>query len=105
MVAAFEAEYARRFSFLMPDKTIIAEAVSVEVTGAQEDLGSAPPIQAPAHGAARIRMFTAGAWAEVDLFPRATLRSGQAVNSPAIIAEDLATTVVEPGWQAVVTDR
>ena len=105
MIAAFEAEYARRFSFLMPDKTIIAEAVSVEVTGAQEDLGSTPPIQAPADGAARIRMFTGGAWAEVDLFPRASLRSGQAVDGPAIIAEDLATTVVEPGWQAVVTDR
>jgi 5-oxoprolinase (ATP-hydrolysing) len=27
------------------------------------------------------------------------------VDGPAIIAEDLATTVVEPGWQAVVTDR
>ena len=50
-------------------------------------------------------MFTAGAWAEVDLFPRAALRSGQAVDGPAIIAEDLATTVVEPGWRAVVTDR
>ena len=34
MTAAFETEYARRFSFLMPGKTIIAEAVSVEVTGA-----------------------------------------------------------------------
>ena len=50
-------------------------------------------------------MFTAGAWAEVDLFPRAALQPGQAVDGPAIIAEDLATTVVEPGWQAVVTDR
>ena len=38
MTTAFEAEYARRFSFLMPGKTIIAEAVSVEVTGAQESL-------------------------------------------------------------------
>ena len=33
MTAAFEAEYTRRFSFLMPGKTILAEAVSVEVTG------------------------------------------------------------------------
>jgi 5-oxoprolinase (ATP-hydrolysing) len=41
----------------------------------------------------------------VDLFPRAALRGGQAVDGPAIIAEDLATTVVEPGWRAVVTDR
>ena len=121
MTAAFEAEYARRFSFLMPDKTIIAEAVSVEVTGAQENLpadttirsaesSAGPGGQPPGTPRGRaepvpVRMFTGGAWAEVDLFPRAALRSGQAVDGPAVIAEDLATTVVEPGWRAVVTDR
>jgi 5-oxoprolinase (ATP-hydrolysing) len=41
----------------------------------------------------------------VDLYARAALRPGHAVDGPAIIAEDLATTVVEPGWQAVVTAR
>ncbi len=41
MTRAFETEYTRRFSFLMPDKTILVEAVSVEVMGAQEQL-SAP---------------------------------------------------------------
>jgi 5-oxoprolinase (ATP-hydrolysing) len=121
MTAAFEAEYARRFSFLMPDKTIIAEAVSVEVTGAQETLPADPTIRSAESSAGpggqppgtprgraepvQVRMFTAGAWGGVDLFPRAALRSGQAVDGPAIIAEDLATTVVEPGWRAVVTDR
>ena len=50
-------------------------------------------------------MFTNGAWAQVDLFSRAALRPGHAVDGPAVIAEDLATTVVEPGWQAVVSDR
>src|SRR5580693_5547892 len=131
MTAAFEAEYTRRFSFLMPDKTIIAEAVSVEVTGAQENLAADPTARSapgsvrpggpsaprghpgphgpgtPRGGAepVKVRMFTAGAWAEVDLFPRAALRGGQAVDGPAVIAEDLATTVVEPGWRAVVTDR
>jgi 5-oxoprolinase (ATP-hydrolysing) len=50
-------------------------------------------------------MFTGGAWAEVDLFPRAGLRPGHAIDGPAIVTEELATTVVEPGWQAVVTDR
>ena len=54
---------------------------------------------------ARVRMFTGRAWAEVDLFPRAGLRPGHAVDGPAIITEELATTVVEPGWQAVVTGR
>ncbi len=38
MTSAFEAEYARRFSFLMRDKPVIVEAVSVEVTGGQEAL-------------------------------------------------------------------
>jgi 5-oxoprolinase (ATP-hydrolysing) len=108
MTSAFEASYARRFSFLMPDKTIIAEAVSVEVTGAQENLAAdTTDRSAQEEGAEpeRVRMFTRGAWAAVDLFMRADLKPGQAVDGPAIIAEELATTVVEPGWRAVVTDR
>jgi 5-oxoprolinase (ATP-hydrolysing) len=139
MTKAFEAEYARRFSFLMPGKPIITEAVSVEVTGAQESSvglgGTTPPNPrlsssswgdpsprtplgkdpsprtplgkdpSPRTPLGPVRMFTNDAWSEVDLFRRADLRPGQAVDGPAIIAEDLATTVVEAGWQAVVTDR
>ena len=132
MTAAFEAEYSRRFSFLMPDKPVIVEAVSVEVTGTQpryEDAddparsdsidpgGTTPPKPPPLTGGnrpprtpaagppARVPMFTQGAWAEVDLFERARLRPGHAVDGPAVITEELATTVVEPGWQAVVTAR
>ena len=37
MTAAFEAEYSRRFSFLMRDKPVIVEAVSVEVTAARQE--------------------------------------------------------------------
>ena len=126
MTRSFEAEYARRFAFLMRDKPILVEAVSVEVTGAQEELdegettarsdnketarpgsagrGGRPP-RTPPRSTARVRMFTGGAWAKVDLHARAALRPGHAVDGPAIIAEDLATTVVERGWQAVVTAR
>jgi 5-oxoprolinase (ATP-hydrolysing) len=50
-------------------------------------------------------MFAAGEWARAPLFRRAALRAGQTVDGPAIIAEELATTVVEPGWRAAVTDR
>jgi 5-oxoprolinase (ATP-hydrolysing) len=116
MTRAFEAEYSRRFSFLMRDKPVIAEAVSVEVTGKQDELGpsadttarSAREDKAPPRrlvSDARVPMFAAGAWAQVDLFPRAGLRPGHAVDGPAIIAEEFATTVVEPGWQAVVSER
>src|SRR6266567_3266325 len=117
MTAAFEAEYSRRFSFLMRDKPIVVEAVSVEAVsveagGAQEEYEDADTSarsdqddQARPDSDTRVRMFTGGAWAEVDLFPRAGLRPGHAVGGPAIITEELATTVVEPGWQAVVTGR
>jgi 5-oxoprolinase (ATP-hydrolysing) len=108
MTRTFEAEYARRFAFLMPDKTIVAEAVSVEVTGAaQQEAAWEPEASTTARSARKdkVRMFANGAWSDVDLFPRAGLQPGQAVRGPAIIAEDLATTVVEPGWQAVVTGR
>ena len=112
MTAAFEAEYSRRFSFLMRDKPVIVEAVSVEVTAArQEPDGDAdtPPRsdsekERPV-SSARVPMFTGGGWAQVDLFPRAGLRPGHAVDGPAVITEELATTVVEPGWRAVVSDR
>jgi 5-oxoprolinase (ATP-hydrolysing) len=112
MTAAFEAEYSRRFSFLMPDKPIIVEAVSVEVTGASQEPSpdaattarSDKEKQAPASDA-RVPMFTSGAWAQVDLYPRADLRPGHAIDGPAIITEELATTVIEPDWQAVVSDR
>ena len=106
MTAAFETEYTRRFSFLMPGKTILAEAVSVEVTGTAHDADTtARSAGLKDAGPVRVRMFTAGSWAEVDLHQRAALTPGQAVDGPAIIAEQLATTVVEPGWQALVTGR
>ena len=68
MTAAFEAEYSRRFSFLMRDKPVIVEAVSVEVTGAQEEYqdGDHPTRSDPEDhkrpdSPARVRMFTGGA--------------------------------------------
>src|SRR5579863_5163402 len=108
MTRAFEREYARRFAFLMPGKTIVVEAVSVEVTGAPENLAADTTVRSAAQKnkaePERVRMFTAGSWAEVDLHARTGLQPGAAVTGPAIIAEELATTVVEPGWQATVSD-
>jgi 5-oxoprolinase (ATP-hydrolysing) len=106
MTAAFEAEYSRRFSFLMPDKPVLTEAVSVEVTGAQERYEDTEnPLRSAHKDPERVRMFTGGTWAEVDLYERSGLRPGHAIDGPAIVTEELATTVVEPGWRAVVTDR
>jgi len=111
MVQAFEAAYRQRFSFLMRDKAIAVEAVSVELTGPPEPLAGAPGEVGPGPAAAgprpvgRVPMFVSGSWADVDLFRRGDLRPGHVARGPVIIVEDLATTVVEPGWQAAVTGR
>jgi 5-oxoprolinase (ATP-hydrolysing) len=109
LVRAFEAAYRQQFSFLMPDKPVLLEAVSVEVTAAPEpvaaSLAARPASADGGAAAARVPMFTGGRWAEVDLVPRSGLRPGAVLAGPAIIAEDFATTVVEPGWQAELTGQ
>jgi 5-oxoprolinase (ATP-hydrolysing) len=107
----FEAAYRQRFSFLMQGKALVVEAVSVEAVVA----GDAPtePRQAlhavrdlHACGAVRetVAMYSGGKWVNAALVLREDLRPGDMVMGPAIIAEKNATTVIEPGWQASVTE-
>ncbi|HEX9435234.1 MAG TPA: hydantoinase B/oxoprolinase family protein, partial [Burkholderiales bacterium] len=104
MVADFEAAYRKQFSFLMPGRALVAEAVSVEAIApgdAPKEQPSnrqkaTPPVQT-------VRIFTAGAWHEAPLYRREQLGAGQRIEGPAIIAEANATTVVEPQWRASVT--
>src|SRR5262249_9127326 len=51
-----------------------------------------------------VRMFSGGRWHEAPLYRRESLGAGQRIDGPAIIAEANATTVVEPEWQASVTE-
>jgi 5-oxoprolinase (ATP-hydrolysing) len=153
MTESFERAYMTRFSFLMPDKPIVVEAVSVEAVSVEAGVAGrpavspAPAVPAPAvpalpvpasqaarlqdgvhecaigaaiatpmahsygqpgeagapEAAEHVQLFAVGEWATVPLYRRDALWPGQAVEGPAIIAEDLATTVVEPGWHAAVT--
>ena len=109
--AAFEAAYRQRFAFLMPGKALVVEAVSVEAVIEGDTTQEAThalhaprevPVRAP------VRMFTAGldgvsCWHEAYLVAREDLRPGDRIHGPAVIAEQNATTVIEPGWQAQVT--
>jgi 5-oxoprolinase (ATP-hydrolysing) len=108
MVAEFEAAYRQRFSFLMPDREVVVEAVSVEAMGTSgvpvERPGDRPRRDGALAPAARVRAFVSGAWTEVNLYRREAMRPGDVVAGPAIISEDNATTVVEPGWRTTLND-
>jgi len=112
ITVSFEAAYRQRFAFLMQGKGLVVEAVSVEAVVP----GDAPeePCHAlqPAREVPRrstVRMYTGGtdgvaAWHDAALVVREDLRPGDVIPGPAIIAEKNATTIVEPGWEAQLTD-
>jgi 5-oxoprolinase (ATP-hydrolysing) len=104
--AAFEAAYLRRFAFVMPNKALVVEAVSVEVILAGEQtpepmLPLAPLRAMPPH--TWTRMYLHGAWQESALVRREDMQAGDSVMGPAVVVERHATTVIEPGWQAKLT--
>jgi 5-oxoprolinase (ATP-hydrolysing) len=111
LVAGFEAAYRQRYAFLMQGKGLVVEAVSVEAVVA----GDAP--DEPRHALhpvrevprkSSVRMYSAGldglaAWHDAALVVREDMRPGDVLPGPAIIAEQNATTIVEPGWEAQLT--
>jgi len=106
----FEAAYRQRFSFLMQGKGLIVEAVSVEAVIAgdapsepRHKLHAPRDLRASGAVAEMVRMYSGGQWLDAVLVVRESLRPGDIIAGPAIIAEQNATTVVEPGWQAGVT--
>ena len=106
-MAGFEAAYRQRFAFLMRGKRMMVEAVSVEAVVP----GDAPAEPRHAVHAARARCRAAKRCACTRAGSGTTRRwwcartCGPATSSPgpAIIAEQNATTVVEPGWEAQLT--
>ncbi|MEV6318187.1 hydantoinase B/oxoprolinase family protein [Streptomyces sp. NPDC051776] len=109
----FVTAHRSRYAFTM-DKPLVAEAVSVEAVGSSGDTATyaveLPPREgesgpAEARPAATVRMFSEGRWQDTRLHERAHLRAGDQVTGPAIVAEDDATTVVEPGWRATAREH
>lgn len=98
---AFETAHRQRYGFAMAGKPLVAEAVSVEVIGSTataDDPELAPePRRAPLRPLATL--------SGTPVFDRTALRPGDRIDGPAILRETNATTVVEAGWRAEVTNR
>ena len=100
----FEVAYRQRYGFVMPDKDMVIEAAAVEAVGKMDDVDLPPVDQEETIGAAQpqthVSTYMAGEDRSTGVFDRDLLRPGHEVPGPAIIREQTATTVVEPGWQA-----
>ena len=100
---AFEKAYQQRFAFLMANKPLMVEAVSVEVLLKGEALAEQVHALHPLRNLPQrdtVKVYANGEWRDAALVVREDLRPGDLLQGPAIIAEKNATTVIEPGWQA-----
>jgi 5-oxoprolinase (ATP-hydrolysing) len=106
----FEIEHKSRYGFIELDKTLIIESISVEVIQKmdtpEESLvtRSRAENQIPAP-VEIVRMFTADKWHDTPVYRREDLQPGDVINGSAIIVEKISTIIVEPFWQARLTER
>ncbi len=108
MQQVFTAQYLERYSFLMPDRQLVVEAVSVEAIGrgnADRGFTDPPPASGKPSPATTVKIHAGGLWHDAPVHVRDRLESGSRIDGPALIVDDNATTVVEAGWQAQVTAR
>jgi 5-oxoprolinase (ATP-hydrolysing) len=109
IVAEFERRYLSQYGFRMPGRALVIEAVAVEAIGRAAAALATSQASAPREGALRPikvnRIYTGGAFHDAGVFAREDLRAGDAIDGPAILREANATTVIEPGWRAVLSAR
>ncbi|UTW56372.1 hydantoinase B/oxoprolinase family protein [Kordiimonas sp. SCSIO 12610] len=106
MITSFEAQHKKQFGFIESGQTIIAEAMEVETIGgsAQNALG----LTADGHeteASQHLSTFMNGENVSAAVYNRHTLKPNHFIKGPAVITENGGTTIVEPGWHAVVDKK
>ncbi|MHA1599592.1 MAG: hydantoinase/oxoprolinase family protein, partial [Alphaproteobacteria bacterium] len=109
MITTFEDAHRQRYGFIMSEKALLVEAISVEVVGGTDTIEDPVlPVterQEPLAPTAYVQMYAQDKWRETPVYVRESLRPGDQIDGPSIIIEPTSTTVLEPGWQARLSER
>ena len=104
MKADFEAGYLERFGFIMKEKSVIVESLSVEAIGqaacslsttSNDDNFPGPRGEA----ISRELLFFNNETVQVEIYERSQLKENQTLQGPVIILDHTGTNIVAPGWQ------
>ena len=100
--ASFEIQHKQLFGFIYPEKSVLLDALQVEVTVAGAILPEAdlPKVSASdTEARSTTRLYAQGRWHEVDVYDRAELPEGFIATGPLLLTDQNSTHVIEPGWQ------
>ncbi|MEX2318014.1 MAG: hydantoinase B/oxoprolinase family protein [Pirellulales bacterium] len=105
--SAFTDEHRRRYGYVHEGRPLEIAAARVEVVGRVADglqahVGESLRDSRPRHRVTRRPLYVDGQQLEARVLDRAALRPDDRIFGPAIITEPISTTVIDPGWEAVV---
>jgi 5-oxoprolinase (ATP-hydrolysing) len=118
MEQEFATEHQTRYGFIQLGKELVIESVSVELIQPMDTPEEAlisrtrPLTESPTaipQGRrsliASVPMFAADRWHNAQVYRREDLQPQDCISGAAIIVEPISTIVIEPDWQATVSDR
>jgi len=110
MQQEFETEHKSRYGFIQREKGLIVESVSVEViqkmdTPEEPLMTRTLPLNEAPIPVEIVQMFAAEQWQDTPVYQREDLQPEDKISGPAIIVEKISTIVVEPDWEARLTER
>jgi 5-oxoprolinase (ATP-hydrolysing) len=106
----FETEHQRNYGFIQPQKNLIIESILVEIIAMIETIKEpvikrVRPFEQPPLPVEIVSIFTHNSWQETPVFMREDLQPEDYIQGPAIIVETISTIVIEPHWNAKLTEQ
>lgn len=109
MQKSFEDEHQLRYGFIQPQKMLIIESISVEIIQIMDSpdeplLSRIRPLDELPKPIEIVQIFTENKWQDTPIFKREDLQPQDNIKGPAIIIEKISTIMVEPHWNAKLTE-
>ena len=105
----FDDAHRQRYGFIVPEKPLIIESLSVEVIG--EGHSQIKSSLAPAETSHEFNtigetvIFTGAEGLNADIYQREQMLPGDSVKGPAVILEPTGTNIIEEGWEAELSTQ
>ena len=104
----FDVQYRKTYGFAMQRRALVIESVLVEAVATDERAPSPGIIFDIRPGALEPLAYKKayfGAWRDVPVYGRQTMRPGDRITGPALVVESDTTTVLEAGWRATLAPQ